>query len=94
MKNVNFITISRNEVKFDYKNHKFLLKERKVGVYGLGYCVNLLQLEGLTKTFVKCIGWTKTDNHGGPDKDVLLPGIVTFADCKPAALKYIDALLK
>ena len=90
---VKFTTISQNEVKFEYKKVKFILEEKKVGVYGMGRCVILYHLDGVQKTFLKGIGWTKTDNHDGPDKTILLSGIVTFEACKQPALKYIQSLL-
>ena len=94
MKKVKFEYISQNEIKFDYKDMKFILQEQKVGVYGLGRCVSLYQLEGLKKTFVKCIGWTKTDNHRGPGKDCVASTLTTIDSCKQLALVYIDNLLR
>jgi hypothetical protein len=94
MKKVKFEYISQNEIKFEHKDMKFILMERKVGVYGLGKCVNLYQLEGLKKSFVKCIGWTQTDNHGGPSKNCVAPTLTTMDSCKQLALVYIDNLLK
>jgi len=94
MKKVKFEYISQNEMKFEYKDMKFILQEKRVGVFGLGRCVSLYQLEGLKKTFVKCIGWTKTDNHGGPGKDCFSATITTMDSCKQLALVYIDNLLK
>ena len=88
-----FTPISQNEVKFEYKKIKFVLEEKKVGVYGLGRCVSLYQLDGVQKTWIKGIGWTKTDNHGGPSKEILLSGIVTMEACKQPALKYVQSLL-
>ena len=94
MKRVKFEYISQNEIKFEYKGFKFVLQEQKVGVYGLGRCVSLYQLDGLKKTFIKCIGWTKTDNHGGPDKTCVAPAITTIDSCKQLALVYIENLLR
>jgi hypothetical protein len=94
MKKVKFEYISQNEMKFEYKDMKFILQEQKVGVYGLGRCVSLYQLEGLKKTFVKCIGWTKTDNHGGPGKDCISLAITTMFNCRQLAVNYIDNLLR
>lgn len=88
-----FIKISEDELKFDYKEHKFILKEKKQGVFGIGRAVLLYELSGLTRTYIKTIGWTKTDNYGGPDKDVVIPGITTMTNCQSEALKYIDSLL-
>ena len=90
---VQFIQIAPNEVKFEYKDNKFLLREKRAGVFGLGASVYLYQLEGVKKTFIKTIGWTHTDNHGGPGKECILNGIVKFEDCKQPALKYVQSLL-
>lgn len=94
MKRVKFDQISQNEIKFEYKGIKFILQEQKAGVYGLGRCISLYQLDGLKKSFVKCIGWTKTDNHGGPCKDCVTSFITNFEACKQLAVVYIDNLLK
>jgi len=88
-----FKKIGQNEFKFTYGGHKFIISEKRVGVYGLGTCVSLYQLSGFKKEFLKCIGWTKSDNHGGPSKEVLLPGIVTMEQCKQGAEYYVISLL-
>jgi hypothetical protein len=92
-KQIKFEQISQNEVKFPFKGMGFLLEEKKVGVYGLGRCVVLYGLDGITKTFVKTIGWTKTDNHGGPSKECFTSVIMKFDDLKPLAIDYIEKLL-
>lgn len=89
---VNFIQVDRTEIRFDYKGKKFLLQEKKRGVYSAGLAVQLHELQGVEKIHVKEIGWTKTDNYG-PDKTAYLPGIVTMEECKTAAVKYIDLIL-
>lgn len=89
-----FEQISQNEVKFSHMGHKFLLEESKVGVYGLGRCIRLYQLDGLKKEFIKCIGWTKSDNHGGPGKDCITSTITNMEACKQLAVVYIEKLLK
>jgi hypothetical protein len=89
-----FTPISQNEVKFEYKDKKFILQEQKVGVYGQGRCVSLYELGGVKKEFVKCIGWTKSDNYdkdGG--KECVLRGIVTPIECQLPALTYVKSLL-
>ena len=88
-----FTTISQNEMKFEYKGKKFILKEQKVGVYGMGRCVSLYELDGVKKEFVKCVGWTQTDNHGGPSKECILRGIVRPSECQLPALNYVKSLL-
>lgn len=93
MKKVNFVSIAPNQIKFEYKGYKFILEEKSQGVYGIGKGVLLYQLDGLDKKFIKSVGNTKSDNHGGPKNDSILTGLVTIEDCKPAALKYIDNLL-
>jgi hypothetical protein len=95
MTKIKYDVISQNEVKFEYKGYKFLLREKSCGVLGAGRCVNLLQLEGLTTKQLKTIGRTKTDNSGTESSfNTLLKGIVTFEDCKEPSIKYIDSLLK
>ena len=94
MATVKFTPISPNEVKFTYKDQKFILKEGKVGVYGQGLCVRLYGLDGIKKTFVKCIGWTKSDNYdNGGGKECVLRGIVTPIECQLPALTYVKSLL-
>lgn len=94
MERTKFITISRNEVKFEYKKFKFILEEKKQGIYGLGSAVLLYQLDGVTKTFIKTVGWTKTDNHDSEKtKECILDGIVKFDDCKMASLNYVKSLI-
>lgn len=95
MKNkVKFTQISQNEAKFNLKGMGFILEEKKVGVYGLGRCVNLYKLEGLDKKYVKTLGWTKTDNHGGPSKECYTSNIVSFNDCQNLAVEYLEKLLE
>ena len=93
-KNIKFEQISQNECKFTYEGNKFILEEGKVGVYGLGRCVRLYQLNGLKKEFLKCIGWTKTDNHGGPGKECITSDLIKFETSKLFAVAYIEKLLK
>jgi hypothetical protein len=93
-KNIIFTEISQNEVRFTFKKMNFILEEKKVGVFGLGRCVNLYQLEGVKKSFVKCIGWTKTDNHGGPSTECMKSTIISFIACRFLAVEYLEKLLK
>lgn len=93
-KQIKFEQISQNESKFTFQGMGFILEEKKVGVYGLGRCVNLYKLEGITKTFVKTVGWTKTDNHGGPSRECITSVITNFESCKQLALVYLEKLLK
>ena len=89
-----FKQIDSRETRLDYKGHKFLLIEQNRGVYGMGSAIQLYQLNGLKKEHIKEIGWTKSDNHGGPSKgEAYLEGIVTQQDCKKAAVKYIDSII-
>lgn len=90
---VKFVEISQNEIKFEYKKIKFILEEQKVGVYGMGRCINLHQLDGVQKTFIKCIGWTRTDNHGGPGIECLTKSFTNMSASKQLALTYIKNLL-
>jgi hypothetical protein len=95
MKRVKFESISPNEIKFEHQGHKFLLIEKDRGVYGMGRAVGLHKLDGLTKTYLKEIAWTRKDNHGGENnKDSVLSGIQTMDAIKVAAVKYVDSLLK
>jgi hypothetical protein len=91
---VKFEQISQNEVKFTFKGMKFLLVEKSQGVYGLGLGVLLYELNGVDKKFIKTIGWTKSDNHGGPSKDCITSSITTFEACKQLAVDYLTKLLK
>ena len=89
-----FTVISETENRIDYKGIKFLLVEQSRGVYGTGRSIQLYQMDGLKKTHIKEIGWTKTDNYDGElKKDSLLRGIVDLKKCKKAAIDYIDSLL-
>jgi len=88
-----FTQISPNEFKFSYEGTKYLLAENSVGVYGIGKCVSLYKLDGVDKKFIKGIGWTKSDNHGGPSKEVVLEGIVSIEACKTEGVKYLTNLL-
>jgi len=89
-----FTPISPNEVKFTYKDKKFILSEGKVGVFGQGRCVRLYELDVVKKTFVKCIAWTKTDNYDrGGGKECVLRGLVTPIECQLPALNYVKSLL-
>jgi len=91
---VKFEQISRNEVKFIFRDKRFLLLEKDRGVYGLGRGVQLYELDGVNKTHVKEIGWTKSDNHGGANKaDSHLPGIQTWDSIKTGAIDYLQKLL-
>jgi hypothetical protein len=88
-----FSTLSPDETKLSYRDNKFLLIEKDRGVYGLGRSVSLYKLEGFDKKHLVELGWTQTDNHGGPAKSGILRGVVTLEQCKTAALKYIDSLM-
>lgn len=88
-----FRQISLSEVRFDYRGLKFILKEKTRGVLGIGYAVQLYQLDGMESKHIKEIGWTKSDNHSGPAKTAFLQGLVTFEDCKTGSIKYIDSIL-
>lgn len=89
-----FKLISQGEYKFTYKKTNFILKEGSVGVYGQGKIYRLYQLDGVQKTFIRAIGWTKKDNYGGEQKkECVLNGIVTAEECQRAALNYVKELL-
>ena len=59
-----FTQVSPSEVRVDYRGIKFLLVEQDRGIYGKGRAIQLYQLDGLIKTHIKEIGWTKSDNNG------------------------------
>ena len=89
-----FTQVAPNEVRIDYKGHKFLLMEKSRGVYGMGKAVQLYVLDGFDKKHLKEVAWTKTDNHSGKDmKDALITHFATMDECKKAAIKYIDSML-
>lgn len=91
---VKFEQVSRTEVKFNFKERKFLLVEKDRGVYGIGRAIQLYQLDGLSKTHVKEIGWTKSDNHSGMTKaDSYLQGLQTWESVKKGAIEYLEKLL-
>ena len=89
-----FTQVSPSEVRVDYRGIKFLLIERDRGVYGAGRAIQLYQLDGLIKTHIKEIGWTKSDNNGsGGMERACVTHITTWSECKAAAIKYIDSIL-
>lgn len=89
-----FTKVSDNEYKFEYKGHKFLLKENDRGVYGIGRAIQLYQLDGLKKEHIKEICWTKSDNHGGDKKnDSYLKGIHSWIAAQKGAIEYLEKLL-
>ena len=90
-----FTQIALNEVMFDLKNTRFILAEKKQGVYSIGRAILLYQMDGTKKTFVKRVGWTQSDNHNSQfDNDSILNGIVDWESCKTAAIKYLQTILK
>jgi len=91
---VNFKQISPDEIKFNYQDQKFILEEGSIGVYGIGSAVRLYRLDGIDKKMVKCIGWTKTDNHSPSYKGIHLQGIVTMEECKIGAIEYLSDLFE
>lgn len=89
-----FTQVSPSEVRVDYRGIKFLLVEQDRGIYGKGRAIQLYQLDGLIKTHIKEIGWTKSDNNGcGGMERACVTHLTTWSECKAAAIKYIDSLL-
>jgi hypothetical protein len=89
-----FTKIDESETLLEYKNYRFMLVERSRGVFGLGKAVQLYRLDGFDKKHIKELGWTKSDNHEGQDKGgSYLSGVVTYNQCKDAAVKYIDTIV-
>jgi hypothetical protein len=93
MTQAKFTTIDSAETRLDYKGHKFLLREQSRGFYGAGMAIQLYQLDGLKKTHIKEIGWTKSDGKGPKKGEAFLEGVVTLTDCKKAVVKYIDSII-
>jgi hypothetical protein len=89
-----FTKVAPNEVRIDYKGHKFLLIEKSRGVYGMGQAVQLYLLDGFDKKHLKEVAWTKSDGHSNSDmKAALISHFATIDECKKAAIKYIDSVL-
>jgi len=86
---VNFREISQGEIKFTYNGEKFILEEGDIGVFSCGRCVRLYSLKGTEKKFIKCIGWTRTDNHGTSKSGCFFDRIVTVEECKTGAIQYL-----
>ncbi len=85
-----FTQVDSTNVKMEYKGIKYLLN---VGTYGLGKLISLNLINAdLTTTFLKSIGWTKSDNHS-PKVTSFLPGTSnTWESCKKGAVDYIDLM--
>jgi hypothetical protein len=88
-----FIQISPNEVKINYRGKKFLLKEKNRGIYGAGKAISLHELKELDTNFIKEIGWTNSDGQSKFDTETLLKKLSNWDECKTEAIKYIDTLL-
>ena len=92
---IKFTQVAQNEVIFDIKKTRFILAEKDQGVYGMGKAILLYQMDGVKKEFIKTVGWIKSDNHDGHlKKDSILKGLVTWENCKTAAVKYLQTILK
>jgi len=94
MKSIKFTSISPIEMKFEYKDMKFILEEGKIGVYGRHQAIRLYQLEGLKKAFIKCVGWITPDNYCGDQRACITTKPVTMESSKALAVDYLDNLLK
>lgn len=88
-----FIQISPNEVKINYRGKKFLLKEKDRGFYGVGKAISLHELKELDTKFIKEIGWTKADSSNSYGTETLIKKLSNWDECKVEAIKYIDTLL-
>ena len=89
-----FSKIADKEMRLDYKGMKFLLIQQKRGVYSNGAAVQLYSLDGVKKEHVKELGWVKGDGYGGENKsNSYLNGIVTWSECKQAAIDYLNSIL-
>jgi hypothetical protein len=95
MKKPKFTQIAPNEIRIDYRGHKFMLVERTRGVYGIGRAIQLYLLEGFDKKHIKEIGWTRSDNHGcrGIREAAITDHFTTMDKCKVAAVNYIDSVM-
>lgn len=89
---VKFIQLSDSEVKFEYKGHKFILKEKDRGFYGAGRSVGLYGLDGLNKNFIISVGWVKPDSQPS-FRDDLIKSITNWGEIKKESIKYLDKLL-
>ncbi len=89
-----FTQVAPNEVKFVYKGITFMLVENRRGVYSLGSAIQLYQMNGMERTHIKEVGWTKSDNHSCSDMEkALIPTFTNMEACKVAAIKYIDQVM-
>jgi hypothetical protein len=93
---VKFNFVTDIECTFSYKKHKFLLQEKRQGVYSGGKAVLLYEVKGFDKNYIKTIGWTMSD--GGYDTykkgEAYYKEIVDFNQCKIGAVEYICKFLK
>lgn len=91
-----FTQVSPKEIKLEYRDNKFILKEMNQGVYGMGSAVMLYKQDGLERKFLQNIGWTAKD--GGYDSHLkgnsfLGKGLFNIEQIKIGAMKFIDAML-
>jgi hypothetical protein len=71
-----------------------VLLEKSQGVYGMGKCVMLYKLDGFDKKYLKRVGFTSTDNHGGEnDGDLLIQGITHPSAIQKRVIEYIDEFI-
>jgi hypothetical protein len=91
-KQIEFVQVSTNEIKFNFKEYSFMLVEQNRGVYSMGRAVQLYQLDGLKKEHVKEIAWTKDDGgYGGRLKSdaYFKEHCVSMEACKNLATQYL-----
>jgi hypothetical protein len=89
-----FTQVAPNEVKFVYKGITFMLVENSRGVLSIGSAIQLYQMNGMERTHIKEVGWTKSDNHSSRDMaNALITTFTNMEECKVAAVKYIDQVL-
>lgn len=93
MAKAKFTQVDTSSVKMEYKGVKYLLKQKDVGVYGIGKHIALCLINAdLTTTFLKSIGWTKSDNHSSKSTSFLPGTSNTWEMCKKGAIDYIDLM--
>ena len=91
-----FTKISDNEIKFEYKGHKFLLVEQDRGFYSMGRAVQLYEVNGLKREHLKEIAWTKDDGGYGSRRKsdaYYKDDLVSLEACSNLAVAYLQKLL-
>ena len=88
-----FTQVAPNEVKFVYKGITFMLVENSRGVLSMGSAIQLYQMNGMERTHIKEVGWTKSDGSCKDMEHALINTFTNMEECKVAAVKYIDQVM-